>query len=161
MTVEQTIDIECRSEVIWQFLTDESRRKQWHPGLLEFRVEGEDPMNLGSKLKITINDTGKTYEYEGEVVQFDPGVVLGIRTTGGTLKGNQAILTSFVLLDGGEAVELTRIEATIKRDDESFDAFTRALVIPFARKAHKRELNEMLDRLKSVAEAHIRSGAAR
>lgn len=159
MTVEKTIDIGSRSEVIWQFLTDESRRKQWHPGLLEFRVIGEDPMNLGSKIKITVNDTGKTHEYEGEVVQFDPGVVLGIRITGGTLKANQAMLTSYVLLDGGDAVELTRIEATTKMDDDSFDPFTRALVLPFAKKGAKRDLDEQLNRLKSVAEAHVRSGS--
>ncbi len=83
--VRAAIDIDRPPDEVFEFLADMANNPRWQQGMRECRWTSEPPLRLGSTYEQEAAFLGKTIVSSFEVVDFESGSRIRIRTTGGSM----------------------------------------------------------------------------
>lgn len=83
--VEAAVEIDRPPREVFAYLADMARNPEWQRGMQECRWTSEPPLRLGSTYDQVARFLGKEIVSSFEVVEFEPGARIRIRTTSGTM----------------------------------------------------------------------------
>lgn len=83
--VTASVPIDRPAEDVFAFLADMANNPRWQKGMRSCRWTSEPPLRVGSTYEQTASFLGRTIESSFEVVEFEPGERIRIRTTGGSM----------------------------------------------------------------------------
>ena len=125
MKIRHSVEINCPPEVIWTYLDDSEKIKQWMKGVVEDVPTSEGPTGVGSTFRMSIKEGRKVHDFDGEILAYDVNRHMVVRLTGGCLKEDMSMIVDYRLtqtgpgrtrLDyegGGELTGLWRLAAPI------------------------------------------------
>lgn len=82
-TIDQTLTIQARPEVVFDLLTDPEKAVVWQSSLLEAKLEPEGPMRQGTRISEVRKILGRSWESTVEVTQLEPERRFAGRVTSG------------------------------------------------------------------------------
>jgi len=85
MEVSVGIDINRPSEDVFEYIADMSNNPQWQNGQERCEWTSEPPLRLGSTYDQEARFLGKAIHSSFEVVEYEPGSRIRIRSTAGTM----------------------------------------------------------------------------
>ncbi len=85
LEVQASIDIDRPAEVVFDFIADMANNPRWQGGMRECRWTSDPPLRFGSTYEQEARFLGRTIVSSFEVVEFEPGERIRIRTTGGSM----------------------------------------------------------------------------
>jgi uncharacterized protein YndB with AHSA1/START domain len=128
-------------ERVFPWLTQPDLLTQWLGGLVESIPQGDGRLAVGARSREVIEDNGRRFTVESEVVGLEPGRLLAVNLTGDMFD----IVSRYRLESAGAT---TRVQHTM---DTRYKGITR-LFAPFLRGAVQRKLDADLARLKGLVE---------
>ena len=140
---DHSVEIARPPEVVFRHLLEPELMKRWIGGLVEFTPLDEGP-RLGSRSRQRVEQAGRTWEVESEIVELVPERRLAARTTASTF----TTVLAYDLEptdDGG-----TRLTGTV---ETKFGGLGGRLLGGVAARAAERKLASDLERLKTLLEA--------
>jgi carbon monoxide dehydrogenase subunit G len=137
--------IQAPPDRVWHWLTDAERMREWMPELVATDHDG-NASGQGATFVMTLREGGKLTTYEGEVTQWEPGRILGLKFTGGSLMKDQEMLVDYVLTNGGNR---TLIKHAFAVETKGVWQFLEPIMEPLA----KRPAVKHLSQLKTCVEA--------
>jgi uncharacterized protein YndB with AHSA1/START domain len=126
---------------VFDYLTQPELLTQWMGGLVESIPVGDGRLVVGARSREVIEDNGRRFTLDSEVVGLEPGRLLAV-----SLTGDMFDFTSRYRLDS--AGPTTRVHHTL---EARYKGITR-LFAPFLRGAVQRKLEADLARLKEAVE---------
>jgi carbon monoxide dehydrogenase subunit G len=105
MNAHFTSEIACPPAVLWSYLENSAKQKQWMKGLESVEPEGEGPVGVGSVAKLRIKEGGRIAEYRSRVVEREPYTHLAVAVTGKNF-GNAEMRIDYRLTDLGGRTRL-------------------------------------------------------
>jgi uncharacterized protein YndB with AHSA1/START domain len=142
MTVHQAeTAINETPEQVFKYLTQPELLTQWIGGLVESTPVGDGRLVVGARSREVIEDNGRRFTLDSEVVGLEPGRLLAV-----SLTGDMFDITSRYQLELAGAT--TRVQHTM---ETRYRGITR-LFAPFLRGAVQRKVETDLARLKKVVE---------
>lgn len=154
MKVEHTETFRCPSRVLWSWIDDVEKSKQWLRGLEEVVPLDPGPKRPGWRAKLRIREGGRVQEYEQEIVDYEPGRRFHMTMEGGALKGC-VIDVDYVLTDLGDGT--TRLDYACGAKTNGVMRIFGLLFAIFGRL----QLRSFFKKLKALAEGEARTGFAR
>ena len=142
LEVRASIDIDRPPGVVFDFIADMANNPSWQQGMRECRWTSEPPLRLGSTYDQEARFLGKAIVSSFEVVEFERGERIHIRTTGGSMPID---VTREVVprADGG-----SQVKALVRGDSSGLfrlaAPFMKLLVRSSVRKDYRR-LKELLE----------------
>jgi uncharacterized protein YndB with AHSA1/START domain len=100
------IDIEAPIKEVFKTLTDDEKMKQWNDFFVENRYHSEEDRNQnrpGTKYTTVVRMRDETYEYEGELIEYNPPYRIVIHAT--TREGENKATYECLAID----VDTTRV----------------------------------------------------
>lgn len=85
MEVTASVEIDRPPAVVFDYLADMSNNPAWQKGQQRCQWTSEPPLGLGSTYDQEATFLGRTITSSFEVVEFEPGRRIRIKTTGGTM----------------------------------------------------------------------------
>jgi uncharacterized membrane protein len=85
LEVHASIDVDRPSDVVFDFIADMANNPSWQRGMQECRWTSEPPLRLGSTYDQEAKFLGKAIVSSFEVIEFEKGQRIRIRTTGGSM----------------------------------------------------------------------------
>lgn len=85
MEVTASISIERPTAAVFAYLADMSNNPKWQKGMQSCKWTSDPPLRLGSTYDQEASFLGKKIVSSFEVVEFEPGRLIRIRTTSGTM----------------------------------------------------------------------------
>lgn len=142
---EHTIDIARPPSVVFPYLTEPERLKQWVGGLVTFDAVDGESARVGAQSRQVMVIRGREWKLDGELTAFDPYRLVQARMQG---KGFTA-RTSYVL----EPVESgTRLTATVESE---FSLLVGRLFGGLVSREAQKKLQADLARLEALVEAEM------
>lgn len=83
--VTASVSINRSAEDVFEFLADMANNPRWQQGMRSCTWTSEPPLALGSTYDQEASFLGKKIVSSFEVVEFEPGTRIRIRTTGGSM----------------------------------------------------------------------------
>jgi uncharacterized protein YndB with AHSA1/START domain len=77
--VEREIEIAAAPEAVFAALADPDAHPRWRPAVETFRLLGEPPLGLGSRIEEIVRYRGKEYRSLVEVERFEPPRAIAFR----------------------------------------------------------------------------------
>lgn len=115
MHIARVMEVECSPSRLWRFLTEKSNLPKWLPNIVEDVPITEGPIGVGSVSRVKIRE-GKNIElYESQITHYVENEHLAITLTGGSMRGNPAIVRYRVYPIGAARARL-EYSATIGLD---------------------------------------------
>jgi len=114
LTYSDTFD--CTPQVLWPWLDDPEKCKQWLKGLEQVKVTSSGPKGVGTTAKLYIREGGKLQEYDETVLLYEPGRRFKMQMVGGCLRG-AAMIVDYRLTDLGGR---TRVDYECEAQTDSF-----------------------------------------
>lgn len=143
MEVTSSIDIARDADDVFAYLADMSNNPQWQGGQQRCEWTSPPPHGLGSTYDQEARFLGKTIVSAFEVVEYEPGRVIRIKTTGGTMPID---VTRTVRPTGDRS---TRVEAIVRGDPPRW----MAMLGPVMRRMVQRSVRQDYEQLKTLLEA--------
>lgn len=128
-------------ERVFPYLTQPDLLTQWMGGLVESIPHGDGRLAIGARSREVIEDNGRRFTVESEVVGLEPGRLLEVNLT-----GEMFDIASRYRLEAAGAT--TRVYHTL---EARYKGVSR-IFAPFIRGAVQRKLEADLARLKKVVE---------
>jgi uncharacterized protein YndB with AHSA1/START domain len=145
--IVSSIEIACRPEEVFAYVSDPSRLAEWQESVVSSRVEGGDPRAVGSKA-ITIRKIGRREQaMTMEMTHISPPRSWAVRGIDGPVRG--VVNGTVEPLDDG-----ARSRVTIELDFEGHGLGTLLVPLVVRRQAQKempRNLGNLRKRLESGA----------
>lgn len=81
MRIVRTLRIWAPAARVWGLIDDERQIPRWMPSVLDTRYPQGKPAGnpIGARFLQQMQEGGKVSEYEGEVIAYEPGRMLGVR----------------------------------------------------------------------------------
>jgi carbon monoxide dehydrogenase subunit G len=153
MKVPYAMEVDCTPEVLWTYLTDPSKQKQWMKGLESVEREGDGPLAPGSSAKMLIKEGGKIAEYRSTISECEYPRHLALAVTGKTF-GDCPMNLDYRLTD---LAGRTRLDYLCSFEPKKFFMkLFMGLLAPFMRK----QLISFMGTLKQLAEAEAKGALA-
>jgi uncharacterized protein YndB with AHSA1/START domain len=130
-------------EDVFDVISNVELNSRWSSASVEGRLITPGPVALGSRAREVSRVFGRRVEVVSEIIEFEPGRLLGYRTAGGPFPFRGTFATD--PLDSG-----TRLTATF---DARLEGIARVADIPFGWLV-RRQLGGDLTRLKRLLEEH-------
>lgn len=143
MEVTSSIEIARDADDVFAYLADMSNNPQWQSGQQRCEWTSPAPHGLGSTYDQEARFLGKTIVSAFEVVEYEPGRVIRIKTTGGTMPID---VTRTVRPTGDRS---TRVEAIVRGDPPRW----MAMLGPVMRRMVQRSVRQDYEQLKTLLEA--------
>lgn len=151
MKLEHTLEIQASPEIVWSWLADPEKQRQWMTGFVSNKVVEGDGASAGSVFEMEVKEGRSITTYRGTLHTFDPPREMGIHLVGGCLDPNQLMEVRYLLEPVGSGTRLSyATEGEMKG----------CMVTMFGwlfRLMGKRFVKKMFDRLKAGAEAEARA----
>ena len=141
----QTV-IERPIDVVSAYAADPTNAPDWYANIESVEWETEPPLTAGSKLAFVARFLGRRLAYTYEIVEFDPGRRLVMRTA----QGPFPMETTYTWAPDGEAG--TTMTLRNRGEPAGFSKLMAPLMAPAVRRANKKDL-AALKRLLEVAAA--------
>lgn len=97
METKLSVDVACRPETLWAYISDPERQKLWLKGVVENRKTSEGPERAGSTFLMKVKEGRKVVDYAGEIKAFDEPTYLAVSMVGGCFKPDQEMLVEYRL----------------------------------------------------------------
>ena len=150
MSIDVTAEIKigrARGDVA-VYATDASNDPLWIGGVVESGVLSDGPVRQGTRVARVAKFLGKRIEYVNEVIEYDPGVRLVMKSDSGPFP-----MTASYEFEEGEGGTLTQIH--VRGEAEGFFK----LAAPVLARSVKRSITRNLETLKGLLEmSEARSG---
>ena len=140
--VEDSIVVERPIIDVFAYLTDPETIPEWQGSALEAALEGNGPMQVGSRIDEKRKFLGRRMDSTVEVAEYEPPRRFAVKVRSGP--GPVTVTNALSETDGG-----TRIDAVLEGEPGGFFRLAEPLV---ARGA-QREMRSNLETLKDVLEA--------
>jgi carbon monoxide dehydrogenase subunit G len=103
--VETTLEIAASPARVWMLLDNPDCLSQWMPNVVETQYPSGRPAHggRGTVFRQIVDERGSPKSYDGEVVAFEAGRLLGVRLTDGTV----IIEADYLVEPGGSGTLLT------------------------------------------------------
>jgi uncharacterized membrane protein len=137
---EVVIDRPC--ERVAAYAADPSNAPEWYVNIKSVRWQTEPPVRLGSRVAFVARFLGRTLAYTYEVVEYEPGRRLVMRTAEGPFP-METTYTWQAHPDGGTAMTLRN-----RGEPAGFARVGAPMMAAAMRRANRKDL----DRLKSILE---------
>ncbi len=86
MKLEHQIEIDCPPSVVWIWLDEPERQKQWMKGLVGNELTSGEHGRVGAAFRMRIKEGRRITEMDGELEHFDRPREMRIRLWGGSMK---------------------------------------------------------------------------
>jgi uncharacterized membrane protein len=70
-------------DVVANYATDPDNAPEWYANIASIEWESQPPLQIGSRMAFVARFLGRTMRYTYEVAEYDPGMLLVMRTTEG------------------------------------------------------------------------------
>ena len=141
-----TVVIERAPGEVWAYVADMEKTPEWRTNVTS--IDPPDVLTVGARFSGTTRLLGRTWRWELELTQVDPGRELGYVVVAGVVKP----YVSYRLEPHGEATRFTMTGGLVE-----FGLAGR-LLKPFALPALRRETAAHLQNLKALLESRDRGG---
>lgn len=157
MRIEYRMDIRCRAELLWRFLDEADKQKQWLTTLIDIEPTSAVPRTAGSTFDMRVREGRRIAHYEGRINAYDPPRHLGVSFWGGFFPPATMMRVDYRIADLGAQ---SRLEYYAEIDLSSVRGPIK-LAIPLARVFAFFQLRYFMRTLKRLAEAAGRQDTAR
>ncbi|MFN8121586.1 MAG: SRPBCC family protein [Thermoleophilia bacterium] len=141
--VSRSIEIARDADAVFAHLIDFARAHEWQGSLAAVRIEGGDPVRVGTVVHETRRTPAGSQDIRYEVTELTPGRSYTFRGGGGPIR----VVARVAVEPLGD--DRCRVSASF-----DFDAgFAGKLLLPLVRREAERELPEDQARLKALLEA--------
>lgn len=114
MKITHTVDIAASPSLVWTYLEDREKQKQWMHGVVDNHATSDGPTRPGSTFRMSIKEGRKVVEYNGEILAYVVDEHMQVRLTGGCLRSDMS-MTADYRLSGGSS-DGTRLDYTCTAD---------------------------------------------
>jgi uncharacterized protein YndB with AHSA1/START domain len=142
VNLREKVTIARPRSVVFAWITEPDRARQWQLGVLDYQVTEPTPEVLGTRFRQTVGDQSRRVELRGEVTDFQQDEVIELAVAGRGL----AIWTRYCLSDVGPS---TLLDVS---SDVRLGGPLSMLLAPFARGKSAKHLRTELSRLQSLCE---------
>jgi uncharacterized protein YndB with AHSA1/START domain len=150
-----SVEIACRPEDAFEYITDPSRFTEWQEAVVSARLEGDGPMKQGSRLKMTRRMGRRQQTLTTELTEYSPPRSYAFRGIDGPIR---PIGKGKIEPVGGDGQQ-SRFTFEIDFEGKGFGK----LLLPLVRKQARQELptthEKLKERLESSAASTGGSGA--
>jgi uncharacterized protein YndB with AHSA1/START domain len=144
MAIHETVEIARPPEEVWSYATDPARLTEWQDKLLEAKLEKNEPVGLGSRMKQKRKVGLGTQTFTAEVTSYEPPRVFGFHGVDGPVRPKgQATLEP---VDEGR-----RTRYTLDLDFEGHGL--GVLLLPLVRRDAGKQAKQSLEHLKQNLES--------
>jgi uncharacterized protein YndB with AHSA1/START domain len=70
-------------DVVAAYATDPDNAPEWYANIASIEWESHPPLQLGSRMRFVARFLGRTMRYTYEIAEYEPGMLLVMRTTEG------------------------------------------------------------------------------
>jgi uncharacterized protein YndB with AHSA1/START domain len=140
---EHAVEIGRPPEKVFPYLTEPERLLRWVGGLRAFVPEIGDEAQVGSRSRQRMRIAGRDWDFEGEVLELQPGERMVV-----CIRGRGLEMTSTYLLQPTSTG--TRLAVAVRSE---FTRFFAHLLGGFVRREGQRKLESDLGRLANLVEA--------
>jgi hypothetical protein len=145
------LQIDASPEVVFTYLTDPDRHKDWAAGLSEVGAFKPNTPANGNPVRMTtprvVTVDGQSKYFEDEVLRYEPEKVLSVKSSNPTL-----ILTSIFLLEPRESQ--THLSYRVKRANSGLGRF----IAPLRKDLIQTQIDADIRRLKELIETNSTNG---
>lgn len=149
MNITKSIQIDCKKEELWSWLTDFEKLKKWNKTIVEEQHISEGNTRKGFKIKVLIKEGNRKIWYNNEIMVYQPNELLRIALSGGTL-GTNPMIVEYVITKNNNQLELT-LESKWKPS-----GFMLKLFYPFIKIKATKNTVEVLKELKNQIENKLK-----
>ncbi len=103
--IKETVDIDCRPEEVYSYVTDPSHLPEWQESAVSGREIGDEPIGVGSTFEVTRHVGRRTFPTTMKVTEFDPPRSWRLRGVNGPVR--PAVHGTIAPLDDGSRSRLT------------------------------------------------------
>ena len=103
--IVESIEISCRPEDVFSYVTDPSRLPEWQGSVVSVRRQDDAPLAVGSRTVVTRRVGRRQWPMTAEVSELNPPRSWGIRGVDGPVRGN--VEGTIQPLDDGERSRVT------------------------------------------------------
>ena len=144
--------IERPVQEVWDYVSDVANMDNWVDGVEGAHQVSEGSLGEGSVVESKYSYRGKTFDMVYEVIRYEPGRYLGMKSTEGPFPYDG------LLELGEEGAQKTRVLNTIEVGTDSwFTSFMFTVLAPLMRSLMRRQLGKELSQLKGVLESPPKS----
>lgn len=141
--VHVSTEINRPADEVFEYIADMSNNPKWQKGMKACEWTSEPPLRLGSTYDQEAGFLGKTIRSSFEVTEFEPGALIRIKTTGGSMPID--VTRKVTPLGDGRA----RVEAIVRGDSSRVFRIAAPLMKPMVKASVKKDYA----RLKALLEA--------
>ncbi len=145
MNTETSLLLRTTPEKLWPLLVEPDNIRRWNPDVVNHKPLTSGPPAVGSKSAVQIREGSRLVEYVSEVITFEPGELLVIQMTGGSL-GAGPMTVSYSITPGDECLTL-RVTGQWKPV-----GLLLRLLAPLFGVLARRNSKAAMERLKGIAE---------
>ncbi|MEU9900007.1 SRPBCC family protein [Streptomyces phaeochromogenes] len=103
--IEESVDISCRPEEVFSYVTDPSHLPEWQESAVSVRPVGDAPLAVGSRVVVTRRIGRRDIPMTSEVTEFDPPRSWRVDGIDGPIRGH--VKGTIEPLGDGERSRLT------------------------------------------------------
>jgi hypothetical protein len=139
MSVDVLTEIEIAQpvETVSSFTADPSNAPRWYENIKSAEWRTEPPVKVGSRFAFVAHFLGRRIAYTYEVVEFEPGRSLVMRTA----EGPFPMETSYRWDTAGEG--RTRMSLRNRGEPAGFSKLAAPLMVPAMRRANRKDLAKL------------------
>ena len=105
MEINKTITLNCTKEVLWTWLTEFEKLKQWNDTILEEKQISTGATSKGHLSQVLIKEGNQKNWYQNEILEYQPPHLLKIALSGGNL-GKNPMFVSYNISETTSQVKL-------------------------------------------------------
>ena len=105
MNTESSVVLRTTADELWPLLVEPGNIQLWNPDIVSHEPLTSGPPGVGSRSAVRIREGSRLVEYESEVLTFEPGKLLVIQLTGGSL-GAGPMVVSYAITPADDHVTL-------------------------------------------------------
>jgi uncharacterized protein YndB with AHSA1/START domain len=156
MRIETTDTVRCSPQILFSWITEPDKQKQWMKGLIS-NTPTNSTTGLGSTFRLVIQEGRKTAEYDGDTTAYEAPSLVEIRMWGGNFPKGMIMRVTYRLTEVGEG---TRLDYLLNVEGQKFSWLTRLLLI-LAKIFSRMQLRSFLKKLRTLAEAEAALGTTK
>ena len=129
-------------DMVSRFSADPTNAPEWYDNIRSVRWETDPPLAVGTRVAFVARFLRRELAYTYEIVEFDPGVRLVMRTAQGPFP--MATTYTWQPVDGG-----TRMTLRNQGAPKGFGRFAAAIMVPAMRRENRKDLAKLRTILES------------
>lgn len=106
MYILKSIQIDCKKEELWSWLTEFEKLKKWNKTIIKEEHITQDEVKIDYKTKVLIREGNRETWYNNEIMAYRPYELLRIALSGGTL-GTNPMIVEYVITKKNNQLKLT------------------------------------------------------